>query len=96
MRNFGLTGLKDHIRRGVKLAIHLENLIKQDNRFEIAAARILGLVVFRLRNGNELTECLLKKLNSQGKLHCVPASLKGTYVIRFAVTSTRTNKVSKF
>lgn len=92
LRNFGLEGLKNHIRRGVQLAEYLENLIKQDSRFEIAAARILGLVVFRLRSGNELTECLLKKLNSQGKLHCVPASLKGTYVIRFTITSTRTNK----
>lgn len=77
LRNFGIEGLKANIRKNVKLAIHFENLVKKDDRFEIAAPRFLGLVVFRLRSGNELTECLLKKLNSQGKLHCVPASLKG-------------------
>lgn len=37
-----------------------------------------------------LTEHLLKRLNKRGNIHCVPASLKGKYVIRFTVTSTRT------
>ena len=92
LRNFGIDGLKEHIRRGVNLAEYFESLVRQDSRFEIAAPRIMGLVVFRLRSGNEITECLLKRLNSDGKLHCVPASLKGTYVIRFTVTSTRTNR----
>jgi histidine decarboxylase len=67
-----------------------------------------GMVVFRLRGDNELTEkvncervsqCnhssltsfqLLKRLNHRGRLHAVPASLKGKYVIRFTVTSTHT------
>ena len=35
---------------------------------------------------------MLKKLNSSGRIHCVPASLKGVYVIRFTVTSTRTTE----
>lgn len=74
-------------------------------RFSLA-----GMVVFRLKGENELTEkviecCapinsdpikivddfqLLKRLNHRGNLHAVPASLKGKYVIRFTVTSTRT------
>jgi hypothetical protein len=33
---------------------------------------------------------LLKRLNHRGRLHAVPASLKGKYVIRFTVTSTHT------
>lgn len=48
------------------------------------------MVVFRLRGANELTERLLKALNARGKLHCVPACLKSSYVIRFTVTSART------
>lgn len=36
---------------------------------------------------NELTELLLKRLNSTGRVHMVPASLKGRYIIRFTVTS---------
>lgn len=48
------------------------------------------MVVFRIRGENELTEKLLKRLNHRGRLHCVPSSLKGKYVIRFTITSTRT------
>ncbi|KAJ8932118.1 hypothetical protein NQ314_014899, partial [Rhamnusium bicolor] len=70
IRNYGITGLQEHIRK-------------------IPAKRYLGLVVFRLRGDNVITETLWKKLNSRGKIHCVPASLKGQYVIRFTVTSPR-------
>lgn len=47
-------------------------------------------MVFRLVGDNTITETLWKRLNSRGKIHCVPASLKGKYVIRFTVTSPRT------
>jgi histidine decarboxylase len=71
------------------LAQKFEALVLADARFEIPAARHLGMVVFRLRGENTLTERLLKKLNSRGRLHCVPAALHGKYVIRFTVTSTQ-------
>lgn len=51
-------------------------MVKSDGRFEIPAARHLGMVVFRLKGPNDLTEALLKKINTSGKLHCVPAALK--------------------
>lgn len=87
IRCFGIKGLQKHIRAGVQLANKFELLVLNDKRFEIPAARHLGLVVFRLRGENHLTERLLKRLNSKGRIHCVPASLKGKYVIRFTVTS---------
>ncbi|XP_015372399.1 PREDICTED: histidine decarboxylase [Diuraphis noxia] len=87
IRCFGIKGLQKHIRGGVQLANKFELLVLNDKRFEIPAARHLGLVVFRLRGENHLTERLLKRLNSRGRIHCVPASLKGKYVIRFTVTS---------
>ncbi|XP_011155866.1 histidine decarboxylase [Solenopsis invicta] len=90
IRNYGITGLQKHIREGVRLAQKFEALVLADARFEIPAARHLGMVVFRLRGENTLTERLLKKLNSRGRLHCVPAALHGKYVIRFTVTSTNT------
>ncbi|XP_022178836.1 histidine decarboxylase [Myzus persicae] len=87
IRCFGIKGLQKHIRGGVQLANKFELLVLNDKRFEIPAPRYLGLVVFRLRGENHLTERLLKRLNSKGRIHCVPASLKGKYVIRFTVTS---------
>lgn len=47
-------------------------------------------MVFRIKSDNEVTEHLLKRLNNRGNLHCIPSSLKGKYVIRFTVTSSRT------
>jgi histidine decarboxylase len=76
--------------QGVRLAQKFEALVLADQRFEIPAPRHLGMVVFRLRGENHLTERLLKRLNARGNLHCVPAALKGRYVIRFTVTSQRT------
>ncbi|XP_032672244.1 histidine decarboxylase [Odontomachus brunneus] len=90
IRNYGIIGLQKHIREGVRLAQKFEALVLADARFEIPATRHLGMVAFRLRGENTLTERLLKKLNSRGRLHCVPAALHGKYVIRFTVTSTNT------
>ncbi|CAG7723973.1 unnamed protein product, partial [Allacma fusca] len=90
LRSFGIKGLQEHIRKGVRLAARFEALVAADSRFEIPAKRHLGMVVFRLKGDNDLTERLLKKLNASGKIHCVPASLKGRYVIRFTVTSPAT------
>jgi histidine decarboxylase len=73
------------------MGILFESLVKSDNRFELPAERHLGLVVFRLKGENELTEQLLKEINSGGQIHCVPASIKGKYIIRFTVTATSTN-----
>ncbi|KAB0805609.1 hypothetical protein PPYR_02579 [Photinus pyralis] len=87
IRNYGIKGLQNHIREGVRLAQKFESLLSADCRFEIAARRHLGLVVFRLVGENHLTEKLLKRLNSRGNLHCVPAAIKDKYVIRFTVTS---------
>lgn len=76
--------------QGVRLAQKFEALVLADSRFEIPAPRHLGMVVFRLRGENILTERLLKRMNGGGKVHCVPAALKDKYVIRFTVTSART------
>ncbi|GAB1604313.1 histidine decarboxylase-like, partial [Argonauta hians] len=92
IRSFGVEGLQKHIRHGIRLATLFEMLMKQDDRFEIPAERHLGMVVFRLKGENEPTELLLKLLNKSGKLHMVPASFKGKYVIRFTVTSQYTTE----
>ncbi|XP_051158374.1 histidine decarboxylase [Leptopilina boulardi] len=90
IRNYGVNGLQKHIREGVRLAQMFENLVMIDSRFEIPAERHLGMVIFRLRGENIWTERLLKKINSKGHVHCVPAALHGKYVIRFTVTSANT------
>ncbi|CAF1252121.1 unnamed protein product [Rotaria sordida] len=91
IRSFGVEGLQKHIRNSIRMGILFESLVKNDDRFELPAERHLGLVVFRLKGDNELTEQLLKEINGSGQIHCVPASIKGKYIIRFTVTATSTN-----
>lgn len=79
------------VLKSVRIGGQFESLVGSDKRFELPAERHLGLVVFRLKGENELTEQLLKALNSTGLIHCVPASIKGKYIIRFTVTATSTN-----
>ena len=90
LRNYGISGLQDMIRENVRLAGKFEALVRSDCRFEIPATRHLGMVVFRLKGDCAMTEKLLKKLNSSGKMHAVPCCIKGRYVIRFTITSQRT------
>ncbi|CAF4337810.1 unnamed protein product, partial [Rotaria magnacalcarata] len=91
IRSFGVEGLQKHIRNSVRMGTLFESLVRRDDRFELPVERHLGLVVFRLKGENELTEQLLKEINSGGQIHCVPASIKGKYIIRFTVTATSTN-----
>ena len=41
--------------------------MESDDRFEVPVERHMGMVVFRLKGENEMTEKLLKKLNGTGK-----------------------------
>ena len=52
--------------QGVHLAKQFEQLIGSDDRFEVPVERHLGMVVFRLKGENEMTEKLLKRLNGSG------------------------------
>ncbi|XP_048477680.1 histidine decarboxylase isoform X1 [Plutella xylostella] len=90
LRNYGVSGLQKHIRKGVKLAKEFQALVESDVRFEVPQNSNLSLVVFRLKGDNALTERLLRRLNARGHMHAVPACFKDTYVIRFTVTSQRT------
>ncbi|KAG9510440.1 Tyrosine decarboxylase [Fragariocoptes setiger] len=85
IRNYGVSGLQNYIRNHVKLAKQFEQLLLADKRFEIINQVVLGLVCFRLIGSNALNQRLLSNINASGKLHMVPASLNGRYIIRFCV-----------
>ncbi|NWZ19062.1 DCHS decarboxylase, partial [Asarcornis scutulata] len=92
IRSFGVKKLQAHIRHGTETAKFFESLVESDPLFEIPAKRHLGLVVFRLKGPNWLTEKLLKDLSSSGKLFLVPATIRDKFIIRFTVTSQFTTR----
>uniref|UniRef100_A0A7N8XSF0 Histidine decarboxylase n=1 Tax=Mastacembelus armatus TaxID=205130 RepID=A0A7N8XSF0_9TELE len=87
MRAFGLKNLQAHIRHGIEMAKLLESHIRSDPNFEIPAERHLGLVVFCLKGGNNLTQELLKRLTRSGTMYLIPADIHTKRIIRFTVTS---------
>ncbi|KAG9345058.1 hypothetical protein JZ751_009599 [Albula glossodonta] len=89
-RLYGLKGLQAYIRKHVELAKEFERRVREDQRFEISADVVLGLVCFRLKGSNELNETLLKRINSARKIHLVPCQLAGRFVLRFAVCARST------
>jgi len=49
LRLYGVRNLQSFIRKHVALAHEFEELVRQDNRFEIVTEVVLGLVCFRLK-----------------------------------------------
>jgi aromatic-L-amino-acid decarboxylase len=99
LRSYGAQGLRAHIRGHVALAGLFESWILADNRFELAAARSLALVCFRLADdpSGERTRTLLERVNATGELFCshtaIPdASGRSRYTIRFAIGAVGTRR----
>uniref|UniRef100_A0A1B6G856 Tyrosine decarboxylase n=1 Tax=Cuerna arida TaxID=1464854 RepID=A0A1B6G856_9HEMI len=87
-RSYGISGLQEYIRNHVRLARLFENHVLKDKRFEIVNDVRMGLVCFRLRSeGDKLTADLLANINHSGKIHMIPARIKGKYIIRFSVNA---------
>nr|XP_034351505.1 histidine decarboxylase isoform X2 [Arvicanthis niloticus] len=77
---------------GTEMAKYFESLVRNDPFFEIPAKRHLGLVVFRLKGPNCLTESVLKEIAKSGQLFLIPATIQDKLIIRFTVTSQFTTK----
>ncbi|XP_010636895.1 histidine decarboxylase isoform X2 [Fukomys damarensis] len=92
IRSFGVKNLQAHVRHGTEMAKVFESLVRNDPFFEIPAKRHLGLVVFRLKGPNCLTESILKEIAKDGRLFLIPATIQNKLIIRFTVTSQFTTK----
>ncbi|XP_068392117.1 histidine decarboxylase isoform X2 [Eschrichtius robustus] len=77
---------------GTEMAKYFESLVRNEPFFEIPAKRHLGLVVFRLKGPNCLTESVLKETAKAGRLFLIPATIQDKLIIRFTVTSQFTTR----
>ncbi|XP_058913883.1 histidine decarboxylase isoform X2 [Kogia breviceps] len=77
---------------GTEMAKYFESLVRNEPFFEIPAKRHLGLVVFRLKGPNCLTESVLKEIAKAGQLFLIPAVIQDKLIIRFTVTSQFTTR----
>ena len=99
IRAYGVSGLREHVRRTVNLAALFESLVKGDGRFEIVAPRVVNLVCFRLKGSDAANRALMERLNATGRVflsHTIlpspPAVADARYTIRVAVGTPTTGE----
>jgi aromatic-L-amino-acid decarboxylase len=96
IRHYGVEGLRAHVREHVRLAGLLEDWVKKDQRFELAAPRSLSLVCFRLRGDGAQADArsreLMDQINASGKAYVTHTVLSGRVVIRMAIGATLTRE----
>ncbi|GMS94624.1 hypothetical protein PENTCL1PPCAC_16799, partial [Pristionchus entomophagus] len=79
IRIYGVEGLQKYIRNHIRLAKKFEELVMDDQLFEIVGEVQMGL------GTDDANQRLLASLNSSGRIHMVPSSLNNRFVIRFCV-----------
>lgn len=84
-KSIGAQGLRDHVKKHINLAKYFENLVRNDKRFEVVAKPTLGLVCFRVKGVNRLTENLLHRLNDRKKIFLIQAEHRGKHFLRFCI-----------
>lgn len=99
IREFGVNGLKEIIRKHISLAQYLAGLIESSEEFEILAPVTTNLVCFRWNDKrrreeelNMVNKLLLKKINESGSVYLTHTVLSGRYAIRVAIGQRSTEK----
>ncbi|XP_055381922.1 3,4-dihydroxyphenylacetaldehyde synthase 2-like [Condylostylus longicornis] len=85
LRTIGAEGIRNSVRKRIKLAEYFEKLIMKDSRFEIVAERTFGLVCFKLKGENDLNKKLLDKLMERKKIYLIQAQHRGESFLRFVI-----------
>jgi aromatic-L-amino-acid decarboxylase len=92
MRCFGRDGLAAILRESLRMAAWLGERIGADERFELVAPVIMGLVCFRLRQGDAETKELMRRINGSGRHFVSHTVLDGRFTIRVAIGNIRTEQ----
>lgn len=92
LRIYGSEGIQKHVRHQISLAQYFEKLVETDKRFEICSSS-MGLVTFRLKGEDKLTQELLDKILERKNIFVIAGHFHGKLVIRFAICSRLTEKV---
>ena len=90
MRYFGREGLVAVLRRSLEMAAWLGQRISASARFELVAPVNMGLVCFQLRQGDDATRDLMRRINDTDAFFVSHTVLNGRFTIRVAVGNMRT------
>jgi aromatic-L-amino-acid decarboxylase len=102
IRSYGLEGLRELVRKHLRLARELAGRIEAAPGFELMAPVPLGLVCFRYRPPevgvddprlHDWNAALLARVNATRRVHLTHTRLDGRYVIRVAIGQRQTERV---
>jgi aromatic-L-amino-acid decarboxylase len=89
MRYFGREGLAAILRERLQMSAWLAQKIGADHRFDLLGPANMGLVCFRLRQGDAVTKDLMSRINSSGRFFVSHTVLNGQFAIRVAIGNLR-------
>ncbi|KAL4629220.1 hypothetical protein ACB092_05G292600 [Castanea dentata] len=105
LRSYGVANLRNFLRSHVKMAKLFEELVRNDNKFEVMAPRNFALVCFRVlpwpndnsvanqvEYANELNKELLESINGSGNVYMSSTVVDGAYIIRCVIGATLTEE----
>ncbi len=99
IREYGVGGLKEIVRKHIRLAQLFAYRIKSSEEFELLAPVTTNLVCFRWNDGskstkelNEFNKNLLALINNSGSVYLTHTVLSGCYTLRMAVGQRTTEK----
>jgi aromatic-L-amino-acid decarboxylase len=89
-RTFGREGLAARIRDHLRLAQLFAAWIKEDNRFELSAPTVMGVVCFRLKCGSDSESDrqnaqIVEAINAAGDAYLMQTKLRGRTVMRLGL-----------
>lgn len=96
IRNFGVEGIREKIRKHLQIAQWLAGEIAKSRNFELLAPVHFSLVCFRFHPEgspdeeylNRLNQELLTQLNSSGRMYLTHTKLNGKYTLRMVTAQT--------
>ncbi|CAH0557849.1 unnamed protein product [Brassicogethes aeneus] len=91
LRIYGVEGLRKHVRDQISLAKYFEEFVVKDERFELCTSS-MGLVCFRLKGDDHLTEKLLHVVSERRNIFVIAGHFNGKECIRFAICSRLTQR----
>lgn len=100
MRNYGVKGIQEYIRSGIRMADQFADWLRgRPDLFEIITGPSFALTVFRIidPNGDEnrmnlLTKGVYENVNQTGKLWVTSTVLEGKFTIRFMTANRMTEE----
>lgn len=93
IREFGVEGIQEKIRKHILLGQWLANQIEAHQDFELMAPVPLNTICFRYINGetdklDQINEEIMKEVNNTGKLFFTQTKLNGKFILRLAFGNT--------